>query len=153
MKRAVAGISNLPHGLHIDRPIGEAHSLGWRVVARCAYSRTDGPSSKSSLECIYRKELDMETLVWTRGRTFLVSRLENRLRCPQCGLRQIVVNPVCLTSLSGHRFAAPLSAFLTALAEVAQAIYLFIEHALIIAFVSYAALAGTSTIEEASKDS
>jgi len=29
---------------------------------------------------------------------------------------------------------------------------LFIEHAQIIAFVSYAALAGTSTIEEASKD-
>jgi hypothetical protein len=39
--------------------IGEAHSLGWRVVARC--------DSKSSRECIYRKELDMETLVWTRA--------------------------------------------------------------------------------------
>jgi hypothetical protein len=47
--------------------IGEAHSLGWRVIARCAYSRGDGPSSKSSRECIYRKELDMETLVWTAG--------------------------------------------------------------------------------------
>ena len=34
-----------------------------------------------------------------------------------------------------------------------DAAVLFIEHALIIAFVSYAALAGTSTIEEASKDS
>jgi hypothetical protein len=57
--------------------IGEAHSLGWRVVARCAYSRGDGPSSKSSRECIYRKELDMETLVWTRGRAFPLSRLES----------------------------------------------------------------------------
>jgi hypothetical protein len=71
--------------------IGEAHSLGWRVVARCAYSRGDGPSSKSSRECIYRKELDMETLVWTRGRAFPLSRLESRLRCPRCGSRQIVV--------------------------------------------------------------
>jgi hypothetical protein len=71
--------------------IGEAHSLGWRVIARCTYSRGDGPSSKSSRECIYRKELDMETLVWTRGRTFPLSRLESRLRCPQCGSRQIVV--------------------------------------------------------------
>jgi hypothetical protein len=71
--------------------IGEAHSLGWRVIARCAYSRGDGPSSKSSRECIYRKELDMETLVWTRGRTFPLSRLESRLSCPQCGSRQIVV--------------------------------------------------------------
>src|ERR1019366_3458717 len=67
--------------------IGEAHSLGWRVIARCAYSRGDGPSSKSSRECIYRKELDMETLVWTRGRTFPLSRLESRLSCPQCGSR------------------------------------------------------------------
>jgi hypothetical protein len=71
--------------------IGEAHSLGWRVIARCTYSRGDGPSSKSSRECIYRKELDMETLVWTRGRAFPLSRLESRLRCPQCGSRQIVV--------------------------------------------------------------
>ena len=71
--------------------IGEAHSLGWRVVARCAYSRGDGPSSKSSRECIYQKELDMETLVWTRGRAFPLPRLESRLRCPRCGSRQIVV--------------------------------------------------------------
>jgi hypothetical protein len=71
--------------------IGEAHSLGWRVVARCAYSRGDGPSSKSSRESIYPKELDMETLVWTRGRAFPLSRLESRLRCPRCGSRQIVV--------------------------------------------------------------
>jgi hypothetical protein len=33
----------------------------------------------------------METLVWTRGRTFPLSRLESRLSCLQCGSRQIVV--------------------------------------------------------------
>jgi len=27
--------------------IGEAHSLGWRVIARCAYSRGDGPSTRN----------------------------------------------------------------------------------------------------------
>jgi hypothetical protein len=58
--------------------IGEAHSLGWRVTARCVRSREDGTSSKSSRECIYRKELDIETLVWTRGRAFPLSRLESR---------------------------------------------------------------------------
>jgi hypothetical protein len=26
--------------------IGEAHSLGWQVIARCTYSRDDGRSSK-----------------------------------------------------------------------------------------------------------
>ena len=54
--------------------IAEAHSSAGEVIARCAYSRGDGPSSKSSRECIYRKELDMETLVWTRGRAFPLSR-------------------------------------------------------------------------------
>ena len=92
--------------------------------------------------------------MWTRGRTFPLSRLESRLRCPHCGSRQIVVNPVCLTSVSGHRFAAPLSAFFDRISGGGAGEYiLFIEHAQIIAFVSYAALAGTSTIEEASKDS
>ncbi len=71
--------------------IGEAYSLGWRVTARCVHSREDGAHSKSSRTCIYRKELDMETLVCTRGRAFPLSRLESRLRCPKCGSRQMVV--------------------------------------------------------------
>ena len=35
--------------------------------------------------CSYRRELDMETLVWTRGRAFPLSRLESR------GSRYVVV--------------------------------------------------------------
>ena len=57
----------------------------------CVRSREDGTSSKSSRECIYRKELDIETLVWTRGRAFPLSRLESRLRCPRCGSRNVVM--------------------------------------------------------------
>ncbi len=71
--------------------IGDAYSLGWRVIARCTHGREDGPRSQSSRACSYRKELDMETLVWTRGRAFPLSRLETRLRCPRCGSRDIVV--------------------------------------------------------------
>jgi hypothetical protein len=37
-------------------------------------------------ECVYRAEFDMETLVWTRGKRFPLSRLESRLRCPMCGV-------------------------------------------------------------------
>jgi len=33
----------------------------------------------------------METLVWTRGRGFPLSRLETRLRCPRCVSREVVV--------------------------------------------------------------
>jgi len=71
--------------------IGDAFALGWRVTVRCSYGRSDGPRSQSSRECNYRKELDMETLVWTRGRAFPLSRLESRLRCPRCGSRTVVV--------------------------------------------------------------
>jgi len=60
--------------------IGDAFGLGWRVTVRCSYGREDSPRSQSSRECNYRKDLDMETLVWTRGRAFPLSRLESRLR-------------------------------------------------------------------------
>jgi hypothetical protein len=63
--------------------LGEALSYGWRVTARCAHGKRDG--MKSIKECVYRAELDTETLVWTRGRSFPLSRLEPRLRCPMCG--------------------------------------------------------------------
>jgi len=71
--------------------IGDAYSLGWRIMVRCTLVPTDGPGSKSGPACVYRKELDMETLVWTRGRGFPLSHLQSRLRCPQCGSRDVVV--------------------------------------------------------------
>ncbi len=71
--------------------LGDAYSDGWRVTVRCSYGRAEGPRSQSSRECNYRKELDMETLLWTRGRAFPLSRLESRLRCPRCGSRYVVV--------------------------------------------------------------
>ena len=71
--------------------LGAACSQGWRVTVRCSYGRSESPRSQSSRECGYRKELDMETLVWTRGKAFPLSRLESRLRCPRCGSRDVVV--------------------------------------------------------------
>jgi hypothetical protein len=67
---------------------GEPFSLGGRVTVRRSHSREDGAHSKSSRECTYRKELDMETLVFTRGRAFPLSRLDSR---PRCGGRNLVV--------------------------------------------------------------
>jgi len=58
-------------------------------TVRCADGRTESPRSQSSRECSYRRELDIETLVWTRGRAFPLSRLESRLR-PRCGSRYVV---------------------------------------------------------------
>jgi hypothetical protein len=62
---------------------------GWRVTARCAAGKQEGMHRHK--ECVYRAELDMETLVWTRGRTFPLSRLEARLRCPMCASREVVL--------------------------------------------------------------
>ena len=41
--------------------------------------------------CVYRKQLDLETLVCTRGPNFPLSRLESRLICPACGNRRVTV--------------------------------------------------------------
>jgi hypothetical protein len=49
--------------------LGQAFSYGWRVTARCAAGQQDGMSRHK--ECVYRADLDTETLVWTRGKGFL----------------------------------------------------------------------------------
>ena len=48
--------------------LGEAFSLGWRVTAKCGQGKHLG--MKQIRECQKRYELDMETLVWTRGPNF-----------------------------------------------------------------------------------
>jgi hypothetical protein len=56
---------------------------------RCADGYREG--TKSMPRCVYRKQLDLETLVSTRGSNFPLSRLESRLMCPACGSRQVTV--------------------------------------------------------------
>jgi hypothetical protein len=38
-----------------------------------------------------RGELDLRTLVWTRGAAFPITSLETRLKCPLCGSRRVAV--------------------------------------------------------------
>jgi hypothetical protein len=64
--------------------LGEAWHLGWRLTARCAFG-------KPRRHGIVRAELDMRTLVMTRGPNFPLSRLESRLICPDCGSRRVSV--------------------------------------------------------------
>jgi hypothetical protein len=59
--------------------LGDAHDLGWRIRARCALGK--GPGMKSIRECHQRFELEVRTLLWTRGRDFPIGRLASRLRC------------------------------------------------------------------------
>jgi hypothetical protein len=69
--------------------LGEAWTFGWKIHIRCLYDGREGLKHKS--RCSYRAELDMMTLVTTRGRDFPLARLAERLRCPRCGCREISV--------------------------------------------------------------
>ena len=69
--------------------LGQAYEAGWRVNACCAHGKMRG--MKSMRECLERAELDMETLVWTRGEGFPLEDLWSRLKCPNCWSRRIAV--------------------------------------------------------------
>jgi hypothetical protein len=69
--------------------LGDANSFSWGVRIRCLWNGREGLKHKR--ECGFRAELDMQTLVCTRGRGFPLARLADRLRCPRCGCRQVVV--------------------------------------------------------------
>ena len=69
--------------------LGEAYQQGWRVQVRCAWGLRDG--MKRVRECVYGADLDLQTLVWTRGSDFPLARLESRLKCPRCGSRRVVL--------------------------------------------------------------
>ncbi|MGA2843221.1 MAG: hypothetical protein ABSG18_24335 [Steroidobacteraceae bacterium] len=65
----------------------DALSAGWRVHARCIDGRVD--NTRSTAKCRYRAELDVETLVWTRGRNMSLAGLNGRMMCPRCGSRRV----------------------------------------------------------------
>jgi hypothetical protein len=63
------------------------------VKARCLRF---GPAPKSrhdrkTVYCDTNTDLDMKTLVWTRGESFPLDQLATRLKCPRCGNRNIQV--------------------------------------------------------------
>lgn len=65
----------------------DALSAGWRVHAHCIDGQVD--YTRSSAKCRYRAELDLETLVWTRGRNMALAGLNDRMMCPRCGNRRV----------------------------------------------------------------
>jgi hypothetical protein len=46
---------------------------------------------KKHRPCIARIDIDLATLVWTRGRDFEIQHLASRMKCIQCGSRLIEV--------------------------------------------------------------
>ena len=60
--------------------LGEAWTLSWKIHIRCLDDGREGMKHKRA--CGFRQELDMMTLVCTRGRDFPLARIAERLRCP-----------------------------------------------------------------------
>ena len=69
--------------------LGQAYEAGWRFNARWAHGKKRG--MKQMPECYEQAELDLETLVWTRGEGFPLQDLWSRLKCPNCWSRRITV--------------------------------------------------------------
>jgi Zn finger protein HypA/HybF involved in hydrogenase expression len=69
--------------------LGQAYEAGWRINARCSHGKMRG--MKNRPECHTCAELDLETLIWTRGEGFPLERLWSRLKCPNCWSRRVAV--------------------------------------------------------------
>jgi hypothetical protein len=89
-EKGLAGASQCSTFVLVEiETLGIARSLGWRVHMRCLDGHRE--STKSVRRCVYRKQLDLDTLVCTRGPNFPLSRLESRLMRPACGNRSVTV--------------------------------------------------------------
>jgi hypothetical protein len=67
--------------------LGDPFSAGWRITMRCLDDSREGLKHKRRYGS--RTELDLKSLVATRGRDFPIARIAERLRCPQCGCRHV----------------------------------------------------------------
>jgi hypothetical protein len=73
--------------------LGQAWKLGWRLRARCLWLAPGAKTKEGrmQIQCETTTELDLKTLVWTRGELFPLDQLESRLKCPRCGSRRVTV--------------------------------------------------------------
>jgi hypothetical protein len=72
--------------------LGDAWTHGVRLTV-CAWGSREG--LKSIRECDNRYELDVYSMLWTRGRDFPLGMLSSRMRCPKCGSRRVAVRITC----------------------------------------------------------
>jgi len=53
--------------------------------------RAGAQEDRTLIACDTTVELDMVTLIWTRGERMSLTLLQERLRCPRCGNRTVQV--------------------------------------------------------------
>lgn len=69
--------------------MGAAWALGWKATARCLGKLRDKP--KDTRDCTFTCDLDMNTLVMSKGPNFPLEMLQVRMICPRCGGRDIAI--------------------------------------------------------------
>jgi hypothetical protein len=69
--------------------LGDAYDYGWKLTIRCAFGKRSG--MRSVPECKLSVDIDLDTLIWTRGRQFPLDSLGRYFKCPRCGSRQVRV--------------------------------------------------------------
>ncbi|KQZ99580.1 hypothetical protein ASD64_14710 [Mesorhizobium sp. Root157] len=68
--------------------LGDAFAYSGKVWMACALGPyTNG--MKRGRECNFRQDLDLPTLVATRGASFPIGLLPQRLKCPRCSSRVV----------------------------------------------------------------
>jgi hypothetical protein len=70
--------------------LGDAFNYGGKAWMACAL----GPYTKGmkrGRECNFRQDLDLATLIATRGASFPIALLPRRLKCPRCASREVRV--------------------------------------------------------------
>jgi hypothetical protein len=71
--------------------LGQAFKMGWRLKVRCHWFGPQKRSDRVRPWCDTRAELDLKTLLWTRGEDFPLELLQSRLKCPRCGGRKVII--------------------------------------------------------------
>ena len=66
-----------------------ARSLAWKVHTRCANGYRQ--ETRSMRRCVYRKQLDLETLVCTRGPNFLALKAGGEIDVPGLWKQKVTV--------------------------------------------------------------
>jgi hypothetical protein len=69
--------------------IGEALNLGWKLSVYCRLDKRGGMTTIRA--CTAYVQVDLETLVWTRGRNFPIAHVDTRMKCARCGSRRVLV--------------------------------------------------------------
>jgi len=72
--------------MHIET-LWDAYVHSVTIRLECAAGRVEG--LKTVRECHFKTDLDVKTLVCTRGRDMPITMLQDRMRCPLCKARRV----------------------------------------------------------------